>query len=61
MPTDHEYTRTTIVEDLRNEEMQTQDTFMALVYEHDQENDQTRCNAVKFTYDMAKDEWNEPK
>ena len=41
--------------------MQTQDTFMALVYEHDQENDQTRCNAVKFTYDMAKDEWNEPK
>ena len=41
--------------------MQTQDTFMALVYEHDKEMDQTRCNAVKFTYDIAKDEWNEPK
>ena len=34
---------------------------MALVYEHEQDNDQTRCNAVKFTYDSAKDEWNEPR
>ena len=34
---------------------------MALVYECDQSTEQTRCNAVKFTYDSAKDEWNEPK